>query len=44
MLINHTEDFWEYDPATDLWSEKANFGGTARHLPAAFSTSAAKDT
>jgi hypothetical protein len=23
-------DFWEYDPATNLWTQKADFGGTAR--------------
>jgi N-acetylneuraminic acid mutarotase len=27
---SYTNDFWEYDPATDLWAQKANFPGTAR--------------
>ncbi|MDX2302200.1 MAG: fibronectin type III domain-containing protein [Microscillaceae bacterium] len=26
------KDFWEYDPRTNSWSQKANFGGTARNL------------
>src|SRR5205823_1893159 len=25
------KDFWEYDPATDAWTQKADFGGTARY-------------
>ncbi|TAL58430.1 MAG: T9SS type A sorting domain-containing protein [Bacteroidetes bacterium] len=24
-------DFWEYNPATDAWTQKANFGGAARY-------------
>ena len=24
------QDFWEYDTLTDAWTQKANFGGTAR--------------
>lgn len=24
------KDFWEYDPDADLWTQKADFGGTAR--------------
>jgi len=27
---NLRKDFWEYDPSTDSWSQKADFGGTAR--------------
>lgn len=27
-----TNDFWEYDPTTDIWTQKSNFGG----LPIAF--------
>ena len=23
------KDFWEYDPATDVWTQKADFGGPA---------------
>jgi N-acetylneuraminic acid mutarotase len=32
-----TSDFWEYDPATNLWTEKANFPGDARAYAIAFS-------
>ena len=24
------KDWWEYDPATDLWTQKTDFGGAAR--------------
>ncbi len=24
------KDFWEYDPASDIWTSKADFGGSAR--------------
>jgi hypothetical protein len=27
---NLKKDFWEYDSSTDSWSQKADFGGTAR--------------
>ncbi|MGB3076846.1 MAG: T9SS type A sorting domain-containing protein, partial [Chitinophagales bacterium] len=30
-------DFYEYDPATNKWTGKASFGGTARQLAAGFS-------
>ena len=30
-------DFWEYDPSTDLWTQKTNFGGGARDLAVGFS-------
>jgi len=30
-------DFWEYDPATNTWTQKANFGGTARSAAVGFS-------
>ncbi|AMR32864.1 hypothetical protein A0256_16280 [Mucilaginibacter sp. PAMC 26640] len=29
-------DFWEYDPATDKWTKKANFAGVARENVVAF--------
>ena len=29
--------FWEYDPNTDTWSQKANFSGTARVFASGFS-------
>ncbi|MCE5262068.1 MAG: hypothetical protein LLG97_00900, partial [Deltaproteobacteria bacterium] len=31
------KDFWEYDPALDAWTQKADFGGTARHDAIGFS-------
>src|SRR5439155_15730897 len=33
----YLKDFWEYDPATDAWTQKANFGGTARDWATGFS-------
>jgi N-acetylneuraminic acid mutarotase len=27
---NFRNDFWEYDPATNAWTQKANFGGAPR--------------
>ncbi|MBL4706065.1 MAG: T9SS type A sorting domain-containing protein [Flavobacteriales bacterium] len=30
------EDIWEYDPASDTWTQKANFGGGARYHASAF--------
>ena len=30
-------DFWEWDPSTNVWTQKANFGGTARCYPSGFS-------
>ncbi len=30
------EDWWEYDPGTDTWSQKANFGGGLRYHCAGF--------
>jgi N-acetylneuraminic acid mutarotase len=30
------KDLWEYDPATDSWTQKADFGGTLRYQCAAF--------
>ena len=35
MLI--LKDFWEYDPATNAWTQKADFGGTARYGAVGFS-------
>lgn len=32
----HSKDFWEYDPATDTWIRKADFGGAGRQYAAAF--------
>ncbi|HEY6161967.1 MAG TPA: T9SS type A sorting domain-containing protein [Bacteroidia bacterium] len=31
------DDWWEYDPGTDSWSQKANFGGGLRKWANAFS-------
>ncbi|GAB4133688.1 MAG: kelch repeat-containing protein [Bacteroidia bacterium] len=30
------QDWWEYDPGTDTWTQKANFGGGLRYHCAAF--------
>lgn len=30
------KDFWEYDPATDTWTQKADFGGTPRRQAVGF--------
>ncbi|MFN8286277.1 MAG: LamG-like jellyroll fold domain-containing protein [Chitinophagales bacterium] len=29
-------DFWEYDPSNNTWTQKANFGGTGRFLASGF--------
>jgi N-acetylneuraminic acid mutarotase len=29
-------DFWEYDPSTNFWTQKANFGGSTRYLATGF--------
>ena len=34
---NEKKDFWKYDPSTNSWTQKANFGGTARGGAACFS-------
>ncbi|MFH1319609.1 MAG: hypothetical protein ABII90_03020 [Bacteroidota bacterium] len=31
------KDFWEYDPGSDIWTRKADFGGDARSLAVGFS-------
>ena len=35
---NHLYDFWEYDPVTDSWTQKAFFPATSRYLPTGLST------
>jgi len=32
------KDFWEYDPATNMWTQKADFGGAARTWAFGFAT------
>jgi len=32
-----SNEFWEYDPANNIWSQKADFGGIARESAAGFS-------
>jgi hypothetical protein len=34
---DYMSDFWEYDPATNTWSQKANFGGGGRMRAVGFS-------
>jgi hypothetical protein len=31
------KDFWEYNPATDVWTQKADFGGEGRFFAVSFS-------
>ena len=31
------DDFWEYDPATNIWTQKADFGGGIRYCAVGFS-------
>ena len=35
----YTKDFWEYNPSTtaNTWTQKADFGGTARYEAVGFS-------
>lgn len=37
--VNRLNDFWEYDPATNTWTQKADFPGTARYGAVAFGVS-----
>ena len=37
MLDSNTKDFWEYDPVGNTWTQKADFGGTARYAAVGFS-------
>lgn len=36
-VYNFKNDFWEYDPSADSWTQKASFPGTARYTPIYFS-------
>jgi len=36
QLPNYKNDFWEYDPALDKWTEKSNFAGGLRCAAVAF--------
>lgn len=33
---NYLDDVWEYDPALDVWSQKADYGGSARRAAVSF--------
>jgi N-acetylneuraminic acid mutarotase len=35
--IHYYNDFWEYDPSANTWTQKAHFGGTARAYTIGFS-------
>ncbi len=35
-LNSYKKDIWEYDPATNIWTQKADFGGSARTGAVAF--------
>ena len=30
ITVIYLKDFWEYDPATDIWTKKASVGGDKR--------------
>jgi len=34
--VEELKDFWEYDPTLDEWTQKADFGGTARYAAIGF--------
>ena len=36
-MVHIQKDFWEYDPAANTWTQKADFGGTARDGAVGFS-------
>ena len=36
-MVATYKDFWEYDPATNTWTQKADFGGTTRSVAVGFS-------
>ena len=36
-IFAYTKDFWAYDPATNTWTQKADFKGNARGYAASFS-------
>lgn len=38
--FNYLESFWEYDPQTDTWTQKADFEGEARSFAVGFSIGA----
>jgi N-acetylneuraminic acid mutarotase len=35
--VYYYQDFWEWDQTTDVWTQKANFGGSARSYAVGFS-------
>jgi N-acetylneuraminic acid mutarotase len=37
QTINYKKDFWEYNPATNSWTQKADFGGGVRMYATGFS-------
>ena len=37
QTLNYKKDFWEYNPNTDSWTQKADFGGGVRMYAAGFS-------
>ena len=36
-VTEYKKDFWEYDPATNAWTQKADFGGSLRYDATSFS-------
>lgn len=37
-VANYRNDFWQYDPITDSWTQMADFGGVPRYTMMAFAT------
>ncbi len=37
LIDEYSVDFWEYDPSEDVWTQKADFGGTGRSHGTGFS-------
>ena len=37
FTLTYYKDFWEYNPTADIWTQKADFGGTARESAVGFS-------
>lgn len=35
--LTYLRDFWQYDPGTDAWTQKTDFGGSARTFASGFS-------
>ena len=43
-FVSYYKDFWEYDPAANTWTQKADFGGTGASMVPSASPSGARAT